>query len=119
LLVASSPYKPSIAQQQHNLTNFVLLFVVFNGSHKWPALFPNSAATSTKKLTECAPSYSIHHRFENFIRVPLDPNAAEASYHELLPPQIQMLATANCHNFPSSSNPNASGIAYGAPNSKP
>jgi hypothetical protein len=50
LLVASSPYKPSIAQQQHNLTNFVLLFVVFNGSHKWPALFTNSAATSTKSL---------------------------------------------------------------------
>jgi hypothetical protein len=66
-----------------------------------------------KNLTECAPSSSIHHRLENFIRVSLDPNAAEASSHELLPPQIQMLTTANCDNFPSSSNPNASGIAYG------
>jgi hypothetical protein len=39
LRVASSPYKPSIAQQQYSLTNFVLLFVVFNGSHKCPRLY--------------------------------------------------------------------------------
>jgi hypothetical protein len=113
LLVASSPYKPSIAQQQHNLTNFVLLFVVFNASHKCPALFPNSAATSKKSLQNALLLLRSTTGLKKIIRVPLDPNAAEASYHEFLPPQIQMLATANCDNFPSSSNPNASGIAYG------